>query len=316
MSRLVSTLMVVGALAALVSVPSIGRSEDSLPEKKPIINWKGKYTLNTCNTPDPGFMKYDNWESIHLGQMIAPKQGGVAKDGAFDVVVHFHGHEPIRKEFVKEGNGVVLAGIDLGIGSGAYENKFADKDLFAKILTSIEDKMQARSGKKNAYIKHLALSSWSAGYGATSQILRQTNGKGIDAVVLLDSLHAGYKEGTQNVKGDQISQFVSYAKSAANNKKFMYLSHSSIIPPGYASTTEVAEYIVDELGGSMKKWSGKDIWGLKRISKFDKGNFHVRGYDGNDKPDHCAHIGLMGDVLKTHLLPKWKTTPAKTSSKH
>ena len=152
------------------------------------------------------------------------------------------------------------------------------------------------------------MESLDAGYGATSQILRQAIAKKVEAVVLFDSLHAGYKEGTKSeVRGQQIQQFVDYAKMAAKKERFMFMSHSSIVPPGYASTTEVATYVVDEVGGHLKKASRKDVLGLEMIDRFDKGDFHVRGYDGNDKPDHCAHIGLMADVMKVHLVPRWKT---------
>ena len=34
------------------------------------------------------------------------------------------------------------------------------------------------------------------------------------------------------------------------------------------------------------------------IDRFDKGFFHMRGYTGDDKPDHCAHIGLMADIVR------------------
>jgi hypothetical protein len=263
---------------------------------------------NPCMTPDPGFGVYDKWENVAMGQMIAPQAGGIRKDGGFDLVVHFHGHEPIRKEFVKTGGGAVLVGIDLGIGSGAYENAFQDPSLFPRIVASVEEHMKKRTGKEKAHVKHLALSSWSAGYGATSQILRQPIASKVEAVVLLDSLHAGYKEGTKNeVRGAQIAQFVDYAKEAAAGKRFMFLSHSSIIPPGYASTTEVARYVVGEVRGKLKNASRKDALGLEMIDRFDKGKLHVRGYEGNDKPDHCAHIGLMADVMKVHLVPAWKT---------
>lgn len=294
------------ALAGLLltAAPALGEPGES----RAPAGVKRREGPNPCMTPDPGFGVYDRWENIALGQMVAPQRGGIRKDGGFDLVVHFHGHEPIRKEFIKTGNGVVLAGIDLGIGSGPYENTFADQSLFPRIIESIEARMAKRTGKKNAYVKHLALSSWSAGYGATSQILRQPIGKKVEAVILLDSLHAGYKEGTKNdVRGVQIEQFVEYARQAAAKKKFMFLSHSSIIPPGYASTTEVARYIVGELDGTMRKAHREDVLGLEMINRFDKGNFHVRGYEGNDKPDHCAHIGLIADVMKVHLVRKWKT---------
>jgi hypothetical protein len=268
---------------------------------------------NPCNTPDPGFLDYDKWESVALGHMVAPKQGSVRKDGGFDLVVHFHGHEAIRKEFVKTGHGVVLIGIDLGIGSGAYETTFQDPQLLPKIIASAEEKMRKRSGKKNAHVRHLALSSWSAGYGAISQILRQPIASKIEAVVLLDSLHAGYQEGGKKgqVRAAQISQFVDYARLAVKGKRFLFLSHSSIIPPGYASTTEVAQHVVGELGGKLKKAHRKDVLGLEMIDRWDKGKVHVRGYEGDDKPDHCAHIGLIADVMKAHLVPKWKTPAPK-----
>lgn len=270
---------------------------------------------NPCMTADPGFGVYDKWERIGLGQMIAPQKGGIRKDGGFDLVVHFHGHEAVRKEFVKTSNGVVLAGIDLGIGSGPYENTFANAQLFPRLIDTIEERMRKRTGKQNAHVKHLALSSWSAGYGAISQILRQEIGKRVEAVILLDSLHAGYKEGTRNdVRGVQIEQFVDYAQQAAKKKRFMFLSHSSIIPPGYASTTEVAEYVVGELDGKLKKSKGKGPLGLQMIDRFDKGDFHVRGYDGNDKPDHCAHIGLIADVMKVHINPRWKSPTGKLAT--
>jgi hypothetical protein len=268
---------------------------------------------NPCNTPDPGFLDYDKWESVALGHMVAPKEGSVRKDGGFDLVVHFHGHEAIRKEFVKTGHGVVLVGIDLGIGSGAYENTFQDPQLLPKIIASAEEKMRKRSGKKNAHVRHLALSSWSAGYGAISQILRQPIASKVEGIVLLDSLHAGYQEGGKKgqVRAAQISQFVDYAKLAVKGKRFLFLSHSSIVPPGYASTTEVAQHVVGELGGKLKKAHRKDVLGLEMIDRWDKGKVHVRGYEGDDKPDHCAHIGLIADVMKAHLVPKWKTPAPK-----
>jgi len=245
---------------------------------------------------------------VSMGQMIAPKAGGVRKDGGFDLVVHFHGHEPIRKEFVKTSKGVVLVGIDLGIGSGAYSNGFASPQTFTKLIASVEAEMAKRSGNPKAHVRKLALSSWSAGYGAIEQILRQTGGKNIDALVLLDSLHAGYEnEQQKTLKVAQIEPFIQFAKRASQGKTFMFMSHSSIIPPGYASTTEVASYVVSTLGGRPKKANRQDVLGLDMIDRFDKGNFHMRGYTGDDKPDHCAHIGLMADVIKSHIAPRWKT---------
>lgn len=265
--------------------------------------------INPCMTPDPGWGVYDRWSrEPSMGQMIIPHKGGVTKSGGFDVLIHFHGHEPVRKEFVKHPSGIVLVGIDLGIGSGAYANAFASPDTFERLLRSVEAAVAKKTGKKNAHIRKLGLSAWSAGYGAIEQILRQPLGKKVDAVVLLDSLHAGYAdEQAKSLKTPQLDPFVQFARSSAAGKKFMYLSHSSIIPPGYASTTEVADFMVKQLQGKPKKSTRKDVLGLDMTRRYDRGNFHLRGYTGDDKPDHCAHIGLIADVVRVHLQRRWKT---------
>jgi len=138
----------------------------------------------------------------------------------------------------------------------------------------------------------------------------------VDAVILLDSLHSGYSdEQTHTLKAEQLTPFIAFAKRAAAKQTFMFLSHSSIIPPGYASTTEVASYVIGQVGGKPQKAKREDVLGLDMIRKFDKGNFHVRGYEGDDKPDHCAHIGLIAGIMKTHLLPRWKTPQTSVTPK-
>jgi len=262
--------------------------------------------INPCMTPDPGFGIYDTWSrKVTMGQLLAPQKGGVSPSGAFDLIVHFHGHEPVRKEFVKSANGIVLVGIDLGIGSGAYSSAFAAPQAFERLLESVKQEMARRSGKPNVKLRHLALSSWSAGYGAVQQILAQPAGKMVDSVILLDSLHAGYVDGGHQVSPSGLDPFVAFARDAARGKRFMYQSFSSIVPPGYASTREVAHFLVGQLGGRFKTTKRADVLGLAMDERFDQGNYHVRGYLGDDKPDHCAHLGLMKDVVKAHLNRRW-----------
>lgn len=265
--------------------------------------------VNPCNTKDPGFGIYDKWDrNISMGQMIMPVRGGITKSGGFDVVIHFHGHEAIRKEFVKAADGAVLVGIDLGIGSGAYSSAFSSPQAFKDLVESIEKEVAKQRGLPSAKARKIALSAWSAGYGAVQEILNQEEGKErVDTVILLDGLHTGYKG--DGLDTSLLDPFVAFAKRAKAGKKLMYVSHSSIIPPGYASTTETENYLVFELGGKPKKAKPRksDPWGLDLNAKFDSGNFHMRGYDGNDKMDHCAHIGLVKDVMKSFVKPRWKT---------
>lgn len=266
--------------------------------------------INPCNTKEPSPGVYEEWNRApSIGQMILPARGGVTKDGKFDVMFHFHGHDPMRREWVQVADGAVLVGITLGIGSGVYEQTFANEKVFKDLVASVEAEVARARNLKSASVRKVGLAAWSAGYGAVKSILRTDYGKQIaDAVVLLDGLHTSYDpDGSLDEKS--IEPFVSYAKRAKAGKRFMYVSHSSIIPPDYASTTEAVSYVVHALGGRPKAQKPRkgDPMGLELNGKFDVGNFHARGFDGNDKMDHCAHIGLMRDVMKTWLKKRWNS---------
>ena len=263
--------------------------------------------VNPCDTKDPGFGIYDKWSrGIDMGQLIMPASKGFARGGHFDVMFHFHGHEAARKEWITVMDGAVLVGIDLGLGSGPYETAFGAPEAFEHLIQSVERAVAKKTGKPQAKARKVGLSAWSAGYGSIQTILAQKFGKArVDAVVLLDGLHCGYNG--QAINGLQIRPFAAFAREAAAGRKLMFVSHSSIIPPGYASTTETAAFLVHEVGGTPKSSSGAGPLGLELISRYTKGNFHVRGFSGNDKMDHCAQIGLYRDVLKIHIKPRWNT---------
>jgi hypothetical protein len=269
--------------------------------------------INPCNTPDPGFKGYEKWQrGISMGQMILPARGGIAGNGDFDVVFHFHGHEPARKEWVQVMNGPVLVAFTLGIGSGAYESAFRNPAAFTELLQSVERAVAERHKKPRARARKIALSAWSAGYGAVEEILHQPIATRIDSVILLDGLHCDYVSGG-GLEPRQLDAFLKFARKAARGEKLMVVSHSSIIPPGYASTTETANYLIDGLGGrpaSSRPRSG-DPMGLELISRFDRAGFHVRGYAGNAELDHCAHLGLFRDILRVHLAPRWYPSRAR-----
>jgi hypothetical protein len=125
--------------------------------------------------------------------------------------------------------------------------------------------------------------------------------------VLLDGLHCGYQGHSLNE--NQLKPFIDFSNRAADGERLMVITHSSIIPPGYASTTETANYLIAKLGGHPTKSQARaaDPMGLELISRYSRGGFHVRGFSGNDTLDHCAQIGLYRDVLKVHIQPRWRS---------
>jgi hypothetical protein len=259
---------------------------------------------NPCATADLGFGAYRPWsrEPV-LGQMIVPQRIQPLGQG-FDVMFHFHGHEAARKQWIRVMDRAVLVGIDLGNGSGPYADAFADPEAFQRLVGSVERAVARRAGVPASAARRIGLSAWSAGYGAVGAILGQSYGRrAVDSVILLDGLHSGYTQA-----GLQLGPFIDFARESAAARRFMFVSHSSIIPPGYASTTETANFLIWQLGGRPKasRSRGSDPMGLDLVSWYVRGSFHVRGYAGNDKLDHCAHLGLYHDVLKYHLLRRWR----------
>jgi hypothetical protein len=300
-------------LLGVVFPPQLALAKQGFSPTKPLPSTQVQKSskergVNPCNTPDPGFGIYRPWNKLSIGQFIAPERGGFTRDGGFDVMFHFHGHEPVRKEWVHVMEGAVLVGITLGTGSGPYESAFRVPNSFERLVEDVEREIAEAVGRKRVHVRKVGISSWSAGYGALEGILRSEYGKRVvDTVVLLDSLHAGYRGTSLNEA--QLVPFIDFARRAARSERLMFLSHSSIIPPGYASTTETAEFLVHELGGKPNRANRRlsDPMGLDLIWRYSRGGFHVRGYDGNDKMDHCAHLGLFRDVLKVHVAPRWKS---------
>jgi hypothetical protein len=272
---------------------------------------------NACMMPDTGFGPYTRWMNVAMGQMIVPKRGGMTEDGGYDVVMHFHGHEAVRRALVQTAEGVVLVGIDLGVGSGAYEGALALAKPFDELLVSIERGLRKHSGNPDAHIRHLALSSWSAGYGAVVDVLRHHEAR-VDAVVLLDSLHSGYVKGPPHdmhaiwgVWSGPLAPVVSFARLAAKGEKKLWLTHSDVRPPGYAATAEVADFLLGEVGGVRAPMQGTTPLGAELKSGADLGGLSVRGYTGNGEHAHCAHTELLAEVVRDVLEPAWGTPAAE-----
>jgi hypothetical protein len=264
-----------------------------------------------CSAPDSGFGNYTKWIQVApMAHLLAPTRLTLPADKSFDVVFHFHGREPLRKEWVQAMNTTVLVAIDVGIDSSSYSEAFSDPRTFRQLVLAVEQEVAKRSGVAGARVREVGLSAWSAGYGAIERLLDQPFALEIvDSVVLLDGLHAGYTE--RSLDKVRLEPFARFAAQAANGQKFMFVSHSSIPTPGYASTTETARYLVWKVGGKLSAAlaSTSDPWGLERLSTFSQGNLHVRGFRGSGTADHCAHLGLVQDVLRVHLRPRWEASP-------
>jgi hypothetical protein len=238
--------------------------------------------------PGPDGGVFEAWSGLSKGHFAAPHNGALDASGGFDLVMHFHGDELARRELVESEQSFVLYSLTLD-PSESYAALFAGTRLFGQLVQQMEQALGAARGV-SAHVRHVGLTAWSAGYMAVLSILAQPEAKDVDAVVLIDGLH-----GPRGGLKQQLAPFVDYARRAETGERFMLITHSSIDPPDFASTTESAHYLLSALGERPQPVRRDDRVGLELVEYFTRGDFHVRGYAGNDKADHCAQVTLLRD---------------------
>ena len=239
----------------------------------------------SCSFEDRGFGDYEPWRNLRIGRVLIPRGRGMDEDGGFWLLFHFHGAEAVRKQIAPEGMNLVLAALDAGTLSSHYSEAIPPGITFGALIANVEEVVAAATGNPTAHARHVALSSWSAGYGAVAQLLSRPHER-VEGLILLDSLHASYVPGERTIVSQPLTPFLAFASAAADGGPLFYLTHSEIKTEGYASTTEVAAFLLQNVGG-------------------ERGRLFVRGYPGEGPEAHCAHLRLILPILREHLLPSW-----------
>lgn len=287
-------------------------------EAEPLTAALRKRGYHECNPHDPiGLGPYDPYRNVRVrGRMLIPQKGGHTDDMGFDVIVHFHGHEPVRKTLVQVARGVSFVGIDLGINSGPYSKAFEVPGTYHALIESIEHALQEKTGQENAYIRNLALTAWSAGYGAINEILKQRGDEGIDAIALLDGLHAGWdptsspsqSRKTRPLSGANIAPILDFAEAAKRGEKVFVFTHSQVDPVDYPSTKRTADFILETLSLAREKPKLPNLsLPFPALGRADYQGFHVWSYSGGDTKAHCEHIRFIAPIVRDILEPRWDT---------
>ena len=153
----------------------------------------------------------------------------------------------------------------------------------------------------------ISVTSWSAGYGAVREILKvKENYARVDRLLLIDGLHVGYVGGALGIDASQPSPietdglrvFLQFARDAVAGRKRMIVTHSEIFPGTYASTTETADWLLDQLGLKRKavvKWGPM---AMQQLSEVRAGRFLLMGFAGNSAPDHVDQLHSLPALLK------------------
>ncbi len=196
------------------------------------------------------------------------------------LLIHFHGAPWIAELAAARGHTAVVS-VQIGAGSSVYAKPFLDSGLFPRLVKEAE----AKSGLR---FTRITLSSWSAGYGAIREILK-TNPDQVSRIVAIDSLHAGKETIAQDM-----APFLAFARSG---KPFL-ITHTEIYPHTFASTTETADHLLDQLGLRRKavlKWGPMKT---QQISEARRGKLTVKGFAGNTGPDHIDQLHSLPALLR------------------
>ena len=270
----------------------------------------------TREAPAPNVEMEEHWQGFGVPSCsyLAPKEELVDEDGGIDVVFHFHAGQMSDRDMRESGVRGVFVSCGYGVGTSGYSRAFQEPSRFGWMMKRLTRTIARKASRDDVHVRRLALASWSAGFAAVSRILSVPEYyDAVDTVVLLDSLHAQYtsgegaKRGAELVDVKMLRHFVRFAKDAASGKKTMVITHSAIVPPDYASTSESTAALLAEVGVTPIPASGKTMRSMALALEADEGGLHVRGFRGMGPQDHFDHLHLIGDTLRSWLVPRWYT---------
>ena len=233
-------------------------------------------------------------ESLELGTLFLPAK--LRAKPTVPLFLHFHGGTWLPELAAARAGGTAAISIQIGAGSGAYAKPFADPALFSRLIAEAERKAGVRFAP-------VALTAWSAGYGAIREILGVPEHYArVDRVLLIDGLHTGYIDGKpgpqeSRIETDRLEIFLRFARDAVAGKKRMILTHSEIFPGTFASTTETADWLLAQLGlprTPVLRWGPM---GTQQLSEARRGRFLLIGYAGNSAPDHVDQLHSLPEYL-------------------
>jgi hypothetical protein len=246
------------------------------------------------------------------GRVVFLPNGCRTAARSFDLLIHFHG-APTAMEPAFERSGIdgVLGIVNLGIGSGAYETALQLPGSFDEVVNRFTAAVHEMCPQSKAKPKRIALSGWSAGYGAVFRVLdRERDASRVDAVLLADGLHASIDPSNKwerHVLVDQMAPFTAFADEAVAGKKLFAITHSQIQTP-YASTTETADFLLAQEGVSRAAPNlAPPRPGMVMKSRADAAGFHVLGFTGGNEQAHCDHLHAFGDTLLPYLRERWSS---------
>jgi hypothetical protein len=216
----------------------------------------------------------------------------------------------------------VLVQVNLGNGSGPYEDRYANPSALPELLDRVQTTLEKR-GLAHPKRRRLGLSAWSAGYGAVLKILEQpVLANKVNAVILLDGIHVGFQPDSNQLLLVRLAPFERFAKRAAVGETLFTITHSNITPMGtYAGTHQTTDALLRALnldrspGGegfeipALRSLEGvlpkKKMVPLEPETFAKEKGFRVRGFAGDQPEHHMMHLIQMSKTVLPELVEWW-----------
>jgi hypothetical protein len=275
-------------------------------------------------------LQHEGYLPLRGGVLIAPNSFK-PRTSDYDLVIHFHGNVSIvRKSLEHAGINAALAVINLGERSKVYRTAYEIPGAFEALVAQIQQAVQRR-GLPSPRLRRVALTAWSGGYTAIESALRTHAARAdfpLDAIFVLDGLHCGFRFGDKKqLRLENIRGFIQAAQTAAQGDLLLSLTHTQIDPVTYGSTKRTAEHLLSAVGASVHRPAILEIpahvtlpnlQGVARRLREHRmepasdtviGDFRVRGFRGNTKEDHAAHLLQMAATALPDLAEHWRRAP-------
>ncbi len=242
---------------------------------------------------------------LRSGNWVVYPFGCKSVSSQIDVVIHFHGvHTTVIPRYLSSRLGAMLVIVNKGIGSGAYSEPLAFRGAVDGLLSRIRKLAAKHCNRPEPTIARLAISSWSAGYGATEQFLR-FRPELVDAVLLADGLHVGFSDRRRRtVNLARLEPFAKFARRASRGQALMAITHSAILPGAYAGTSETARAL-SAIARAAITPASKQVNGMQQLTAAHRGEFYVEGFAGKDKAAHARHLYSIGKTSFARLKQYW-----------
>ena len=252
--------------------------------------------------------------AVHLPKSLA------LRNGEFDLVIHFHGpHAATMTAFDDAGLDAAIVSVNLGDGGTRYGAAASDPALVDRLVAFAEHEVDARA--QGAKVGRIALSSWSAGFGAVREILKRPHDSArVDAVLLADGLFtewssskdaprksASGKPAPRDADFEKVQAVIDFARRATEGETLFVLTHTAIDRRYYPDAPRTAAAMLREF--NVERGFPDGLHASASASQryaTDSAGFHIWGFGGKTWADHLAQHREMGGRQFSALKAFWR----------